>query len=114
MRAIVGDYVEGESGEAAGSLKFDGDKPRMDLFPMSSMYAVSQVLTFGAEKYAANGWKSVPDAVNRYTAAMLRHMTAIQDGEEIDPDSGLPHADHVACNAVFLSWFRRNPQEETL
>lgn len=97
-------------GNTTGSTKFDGDKPQMDLVPLSSVHAVAQVMTFGAKKYSANGWKDVPDARNRYTAAMLRHMTAVQDGEEIDPDSGLPHLDHIACNALFLSWFRRNPQ----
>ena len=97
-------------GSTEGSTKFDGDKPMMDLVPLSSVYAVSQVLTFGAKKYSANGWQDVPDARNRYNAAMLRHMTLVQDGEELDEDSGLPHADHIACNAMFLSWFRRNPE----
>jgi len=101
---------KGAKGSTAGSLKFDGDKPQMDLVPLSSVYAVAQVMTFGAKKYSADGWKDVPDARNRYTAAMLRHLTAIQDGEIIDPDSGLPHLDHVACNSMFLSWFRRNPE----
>ena len=100
----------GTKGTTAGSTKFDGDKPQMDLVPLSSAYAVAQVLTFGAKKYSANGWKDVPDARNRYTAAMLRHLTQVQDGEEFDEDSGLPHADHIACNAMFLSWFRRNPE----
>ena len=103
--------IAGASGTAAGSLKYDGDIPMMNLVPLSSVYAVAEVMTFGAKKYSPNGWKSVPDAVNRYTAAMLRHMTAIQDGEEIDEDSGLPHADHIACNALFLSWFRREQEK---
>ena len=104
------EYVAGTQGKTEGSLKYDGDKPQMDLCPLSSVYAVSQVLTFGAEKYSANGWKDVPNARARYTAAMLRHMTQVQDGEVWDEDSGLPHADHIACNAMFLSWFRRNPE----
>jgi hypothetical protein len=99
--------TKGLSGESAGSFKYDAGKPQMDLVPLSSVYAVAEVMTFGAKKYSPNGWKTVPDAINRYTAAMLRHMTAIQNGEVIDPDSGLPHADHVACNALFLSWLRR-------
>ena len=103
-------YVAGISGVTAGSLKYDGDKPQMDLVPLSSVYAVAQVLTFGAKKYSEDGWKDVPNARKRYTAAMLRHLTLLQEGEEIDEDSGLPHLDHVACNALFLSWFRRNPE----
>lgn len=102
----------GDSGTAEGSFKYDGGKPQMDLVPLCSMYAVAQVMTFGAKKYSPNGWKTVPNAVPRYTAALLRHLTAIQLGEVIDPDSGLPHWDHVACNSMFLSWFHRNPQLE--
>ena len=91
--------------ENKGATKFDNDKPMMHLVPLVAVEAVAQVMTFGAKKYAPNGWKSVPDAVNRYNSAMLRHMVAIQKGELVDPDSGLPHADHIACNALFLSYF---------
>lgn len=99
--------TKGLAGETAGSFKYDAGKPQMDLIPLSAVYAVAEVMTFGAKKYSANGWKTVPDAINRYTAAMLRHMTAIQEGELVDSDSGLPHADHIACNALFLSWLRK-------
>lgn len=97
-------------GPTEGSLKFDGDKPMMNLVPLEAVEGVAAVMTFGAKKYAPDGWKDVPDARNRYTAAMLRHMTALQKGELIDPDSGLPHQDHIACNALFLSWFAKNPE----
>ncbi len=91
-----------------GATKFDDDKPMMHLVPLISVEAVAKVMTFGAKKYAPNGWKSVPNAVDRYNSAMLRHMVAIQKGETIDPDSGLPHIDHIACNAMFLSYFHNN------
>ena len=101
-------YVEHEKIDLAstdGATKFDDDKPMMHLVPLISVEAVAKVMTFGAKKYAPNGWKSVPDAINRYNSAMLRHMVAVQKGEVIDPDSGLPHIDHIACNAMFLSYF---------
>jgi hypothetical protein len=53
-------------------------------------------------KYAPDGWRTVPDAKARYTAALGRHFNAWRSGEEIDPESGLPHLAHVLCNAVFL------------
>jgi hypothetical protein len=34
---------------------------------------------------------------------MLRHLFAIMRGEDNDPESGLPHIDHVGCCWMFLS-----------
>lgn len=89
-------------------MKYDGDKPKMSLL-LSGMAApileVAKVLTFGAKKYAANSWQTLENAEERYTDALYRHMNAIHRGELVDPESGLLHAAHVACNAMFLLWF---------
>lgn len=88
-----------------GAIKHDGDKPRMELLPLNAIQEVAKVMTFGANKYAAHGWKSLKNAEDRYTGALLRHLTAIQNGEKVDTESGLPHIAHVACNSVFLTHF---------
>ena len=82
--------------------KHDTDKPRYDLLPADAIEQMAQVLTFGAKKYSPNGWRTVPDALNRYQAAMLRHAFAIQRGEINDPETGLPHAAHIMCCAAFI------------
>lgn len=84
--------------------KYDQNKVRMDLVPLSVMESLGQILTMGAQKYGENQWQNLPDFWKRYKAALLRHLTAIDKGELIDPESGLPHIDHVLCNAAFLSW----------
>ncbi len=81
--------------------KFDKGKIRMDLLPFRSLVKVAEVLTFGAEKYEPDGWKRVPDAYERYTAAQLRHHAAMRMGEECDEDSELLHLAHEACNVLF-------------
>jgi len=86
-------------------LKYDGDKLRWDLIPLDAVEQVVRVLTFGAKKYAPNNWQIVDSAKDRYYAALLRHIKAWRCGESIDPDSGLFHLAHVACNAIFLLWF---------
>ena len=86
----------------AEAVKFDKDKPRMDLLDADAMEGLAKVLTFGAKKYAANNWrKGISNT--RLIAALLRHLFAIQRGEDMDPESGLPHIDHVGCCWMFLS-----------
>ncbi len=92
-------------------VKLDDGKVRMDLFPLEVAESISKVLTFGAQKYTGNGWQQVPDAVKRYQAAMLRHLTAIEKGELYDDESGLPHIYHVGCCVTFLIYFFNREEE---
>lgn len=86
-------------------MKFDGDKPRMDLLLdgcPNALLRVSDVLTFGAKKYAAHSWHTVAEGKSRYKAALLRHLTAHAQGEVNDPESGMPHLAHAACCSLFI------------
>ena len=65
-----------------------------------ALIEVGKVGTFGAEKYTPNGWVSVPNAKERYTDAMYRHLLAEQTGELWDKESNLFHAAHAAWNAL--------------
>jgi len=82
--------------------KFDQGKLRHDLVLPEFEDAIAEVLTFGAQKYAAHSWKQVPDYKNRYYSALRRHLNAWRAGEKTDPESGLPHLAHAACNIYFL------------
>lgn len=87
-----------------GAVKYDGGKPALfrgviNYFPRA-VEAVGQISTFGANKYAWNGWESVDDGVARYSDAMVRHLIKEGSGEDIDPDSGLLHAAHTAWGAL--------------
>lgn len=87
--------------------KFDSGKPQWLLLLGAAigLEGVLKVLEFGAKKYKADSWQQVPDGERRYTEALIRHQVAIAKGEFLDPESGLPHAWHVACNAIFIAWF---------
>lgn len=71
----------------------------IDYFPRA-IECVAAVSTFGASKYAWKGWETVPEGFERYSDAMVRHLTSASKGEFADPDSGLPHAAHAAWNAL--------------
>lgn len=90
-------------GKGKGGVKDDQLKLMWHLLPWTALNGLVKVLTFGATKYAPNGWQTVPNAKERYTAALLRHLHALSVGERLDPESGLRHIDHLLCNAAFLS-----------
>lgn len=87
-------------------VKFDAGKPlagRVLGGFARALLAVAESGTYGARKYndtACTNWFQVPDAQNRYTDALLRHLLLEKVGEETDPESGLLHATHAAWNAL--------------
>lgn len=85
-----------------GGMKYDSDKPRTDLLDPLAMEGLAAVLAFGARKYAANNWRN-GISYTRLLGAALRHTFAILRGEDNDPESGLPHVDHLGCCWMFLS-----------
>lgn len=101
---VLADDHEQETFGAIGE-KYDEGKNRMGLYLAhctTAVKAVSDVLTFGANKYSANGWRTVPNAKERYTDALYRHLNAYHAGEEFDEESGLSHLAHAATNIAFL------------
>jgi hypothetical protein len=99
------DIIPAYSGDGSSGMKYDGGKARMALLfdgCPNALEAVGQVLTFGAQKYAAHSWQTVPEGDERYKSALLRHLLAVGKGEVIDPESNLHHLAHAACNALFI------------
>ena len=85
--------------------KNDEGKVRFDLITPEFEEQVAKALTHGAKEYGANNWQHVEDPINRYYAALRRHLNAWRKGEKVDPDSGLNHLAHVAANTMFLLHF---------
>lgn len=81
--------------------KLDAGKPDASLLLAfgRALMAVAEVGTHGAEKYTRGGWEHVQDGINRYTAAMLRHVFD-ERYRHIDSGSNLLVAAHVAWNAL--------------
>lgn len=84
--------------------KYDDGKPRLDLLSTTWLRGVGSVMGFGAKKYAANNWRGGIE-YSRLIAAALRHITAFNDGEDLDPETGLSHIYHASCCLMFLGEF---------
>lgn len=87
--------------------RFNSGKPQLSYLPLDYLTDCANVLQFGAEKYSRNGFRTGFKETS-ILDSMLRHIAALQRGEIIDPESGLPHIGHIQCNALFLG----NPNNE--
>ena len=100
----------------ASGIKYDSEKPKMNLLPPKAIVEISKVLTFGAAKYDAENWRKLDDLQNRYTAGALRHIFAHMDGEELDPETNLSHLAHAMCCLLFkleIELEERSKEEES-
>lgn len=88
---------------ARPGVKHDADKPRMDLIDPFAEEQLARVLTFGAKKYAPHNWRGGINQ-SRLIAAARRHLNAFAKGEDEDPETGLQHAAHLMCCAMFMVW----------
>lgn len=96
----------------SGFIKHDTGKRRLSLIEPLFIQTLGDVITFGAEKYAPNNWRLCEDT-SRYKDALLRHTYAYLAGERFDPETGIEHLAHCACNLMFLQYFDNlNQQQE--
>ena len=90
---------DSESGKEG--VKYDLGKPPLSLLPRAALEYEAQVMDFGAKKYGRDNWRLGMDH-SRLLDACLRHVVAHVDGEDFDPESGLPHLAHARCCLGFL------------
>ena len=85
------------------SIKFDGDKVRMDLLPPELLHGTAKILTFGAAKYDDRNWELGMDW-SRVYGALFRHLNAWFDPyqPDEDPETGYSHLWHASCCLAFL------------
>lgn len=83
--------------------EFKAKKAPLDLLPPSVFFGISRALAYGADKYGKQNWADERAPFSVYYAALLRHLLKWFDGEDIDPESGVSHLDHVGANYAILS-----------
>ena len=77
--------------------------------PPALIEQVARVLGYGAQKYSAGNWLRGM-SMSGVMDAVLRHLSAWQSGEQLDPESGLPHLAHASCGLAFLLHFQHGPR----
>ena len=84
-----------------------GSKPeRYDLLPSAALDEVAKVYGFGANKYDVHNWARGYDW-GLSIAALERHISAFKQGEDLDPESHLPHLAHAAFHCLTLMMFMK-------
>lgn len=122
--------------DTSKGLRYNANKRQWSLVHFPSLEPMVQVLEYGAHKYSIfedeNGNEikgseiSIEEAKNykliisgkdnwkkglgkdKILESLQRHLIALFEGEENDPESGLPHIGHLMCNALFYSYESKN------
>lgn len=99
----VGDVNSETVGSAA---RYNDGKPDFSLVPLVALEECAKVFDYGRKKYSEWNWAKGQDWSHPY-ASLMRHLSSWQQGEDIDPESGLPHLGHAMCNMVMLCTFAK-------
>lgn len=75
----------------------------LHLVPPSAIALCSLAMLEGASKYGRANWREGGVKWTVYYDAARRHLDCAFEGEETDPDSGLPHLAHaMACICIII------------
>lgn len=79
------------------------DKLPLHLWPSTATAMGCVAMANGAMKYGRGNFRAIGVRASIYVDAAMRHLTAWFEGEECDPDDGVPHlAAALACIAIIV------------
>jgi hypothetical protein len=85
------------------AFRLNKGKPQYHYIPLHALDGAVKVFEFGATKYNPFNYKrgqGLPDV--SFIDSCLRHISAYNSGENLDPESGLHHIDHAIVNLIML------------
>lgn len=89
------------------ALHFSEGKEGVDQIPPELLLEWGRVFSYGEQKYARDNWKK-GNAFHEFYGSALRHLLRFWQGEDIDPESGLPHLAHALWNVGTLEYYRNH------
>jgi len=106
----IADLAQQKAMEASSELKpsnpkdmIGSDKIPLHLWPTTASILGALALLDGASKYGRQNFRAVGVRASIYVDAAMRHLNAWFEGEDNDPDSGIPHLGHaLACVAILI------------
>lgn len=100
----LGDVVKQYDMKLTNPKDFVGSsKLPLHLWPETATATGCLGLLDGALKYGRLNWRETGVRASIYVDAVRRHLAAWFEGEDLDPDSGLPHMSHaLACLAILV------------
>lgn len=99
----MSDFTVIKDGRAA---RYNEGKPALSYiltFP-AALIGFARVCMYGEKKYKKYNYLKGAQQ-SQYADCLLRHLNAHWRGEEVDPESGCRHVDHIVWNALALSEF---------
>ncbi len=87
--------------------KDDACKAPISLIPSEYINGTAAVFGFGGKKYGLHNFRSGLNH-SRCLDAAMRHLLAIASGEELDPESGMPHIYHASCSLAMYDYMRNH------
>lgn len=78
------------------------EKLPVHLWPETATMLGCLGLLDGALKYGRSNYRAIGVRASIYYDAVRRHTTAWFEGEDIDPDSGLPHLAHALASLAII------------
>jgi hypothetical protein len=111
------DLTETDSSNDNVADRFNKGKPQLTFNVLGAeiQKLEAEVWAFGAEKYAAGNWLQ-GCSLMKSADSLQRHLTALVNGEDTDPETQLTTVGHLICSAkivaqAYVKGFDDRPKE---
>lgn len=107
----LGRVTRQEAGGEGVATKDNVSKVRTGLFLVDlarEIWQVCQIIHGGALKYGVRDWQKGKPCKEFFTDAIGRHEIWMNQGQRLDPDTGLPHRAHIIAGHFFELFYENN------